>query len=159
MEGTLPFLSERVLWGWISQENPVHTAIDDLESFVWVLLWTLLHTIQRHDELSRKEAIWLDGLLSDDYGRLADAKASIRSQIDDLITMARTSKGLSALAPLLQTWSDLAHKSSLRLEMKLKSRPSNDDFHAFCKGWYQKYIETGLSHLQNLPMTWDDVFA
>jgi hypothetical protein len=118
-----------MLWGWISQENPVHTAIDDLESFVWVLLWTVLHTIQHHDELSRKEAIWLDGLLSDDYGRLADMKAGIGRQIDDLIMMARTLKGLSALAPLLQTWLDLAHKSSLLLEMTLESHTSNDDFH------------------------------
>jgi hypothetical protein len=159
MEGTLPFLSIRVLRGRRRQENPVHTAIDDLESFIWVLLWTLLHTIQRHDELSSDEADWLDGLLSDDYGRLAAEKAGIRTQIDDLITMAVTSKGLSALAPLLRTWLDLAHESFLLLEMKLKSRPVNDDFHAFCKGWYQKYIDTGLSHLQNLPMTWDDVFA
>src|SRR5215472_5656254 len=42
-QGTLPFISSRLLSEWCLEEEEApkstHTAIDDLESFLWVLVW------------------------------------------------------------------------------------------------------------------------
>ncbi|KAF8577962.1 hypothetical protein K439DRAFT_1263193, partial [Ramaria rubella] len=40
--GTLPFMSCDLIYAWSTDTQGLHTAIDDLESFVWVLLWTVL---------------------------------------------------------------------------------------------------------------------
>ncbi|KAH9036428.1 hypothetical protein EDB84DRAFT_1398059 [Lactarius hengduanensis] len=40
--GTLPFMSTRLLNQWRLNRPVLHTAIDDLESFLWVLVWSLV---------------------------------------------------------------------------------------------------------------------
>jgi len=44
--GTLPFMSQRLLNPWDDDEPIVHTAIDDLESFLWVLIWALVQIFE-----------------------------------------------------------------------------------------------------------------
>jgi hypothetical protein len=44
----LPFLSIRLLTAWLHNESIVHTAIDDLESFFWVLSWALIHILKKY---------------------------------------------------------------------------------------------------------------
>ncbi len=36
-------MSIRLLHAWSCDQAVLHTAIDDLESFLWVLVWTLVH--------------------------------------------------------------------------------------------------------------------
>ena len=51
--GMLPFVSVRLLWAW-SLKQPivlnliVHMAVDDLESFIWVLSWSLVHILKKN---------------------------------------------------------------------------------------------------------------
>ncbi|KAH9040469.1 hypothetical protein EDB85DRAFT_1850184, partial [Lactarius pseudohatsudake] len=40
--GTLPFMSTRLLNQWRLNRPVLRTAIDDLESFLWVLVWSLV---------------------------------------------------------------------------------------------------------------------
>ncbi|KAF8511365.1 hypothetical protein JB92DRAFT_2639550, partial [Gautieria morchelliformis] len=40
--GTLPFISYRILDAWSINKPTLHTAIDDLESFAWVVLFAAL---------------------------------------------------------------------------------------------------------------------
>src|SRR5258708_26737929 len=66
LQGTIPFLSRGVHKLWIEGE-PYHlTAIDDLESFLWVTLWAFL---QRKDkEPMKQEKAWLDTFTSPNPG-------------------------------------------------------------------------------------------
>lgn len=41
-QGTLPYMSRRILDAWLFEEAYVHTPKDDLESYVWVHLLTAL---------------------------------------------------------------------------------------------------------------------
>ncbi|KAH9036686.1 hypothetical protein EDB84DRAFT_1268997 [Lactarius hengduanensis] len=41
--GTLPFISLRLVNAWSRNVPALHTAADDLESFMWVLVWSLVH--------------------------------------------------------------------------------------------------------------------
>ncbi|KAH9061239.1 hypothetical protein EDB87DRAFT_1682669 [Lactarius vividus] len=46
--GTLPFISIRLLGEWYLDRPVLHMAVDDLESFLWVLVWSLVHILQRY---------------------------------------------------------------------------------------------------------------
>ncbi|KAH8990117.1 hypothetical protein EDB86DRAFT_2807421, partial [Lactarius hatsudake] len=51
--GTLPFMSARLLDEWRLNNLVLHTAIDDLESFLWVLVWSLVcifKTFAKHNQ-------------------------------------------------------------------------------------------------------------
>src|SRR6266849_9391227 len=39
----MPFLSMRLLTLWQLQATTIHTALDDLESFLWVLIWGIVN--------------------------------------------------------------------------------------------------------------------
>jgi hypothetical protein len=47
-QGTLPFMSKRLVFAWIMGKSALHTAIDDLESFLWVLVWALVHIFKKY---------------------------------------------------------------------------------------------------------------
>ena len=47
LQGTLPFMSLRLLAAWARDLPIVHTAVDDLESFLWVLVWALVHIFKK----------------------------------------------------------------------------------------------------------------
>ena len=40
----MPFVSIRILNAWNRKDNFVHTALDDLESFLWLLIWCIVYT-------------------------------------------------------------------------------------------------------------------
>ncbi|KAH8981173.1 hypothetical protein EDB92DRAFT_1756331, partial [Lactarius akahatsu] len=45
--GTLPFVSLRLVNTWAANRPALHTAADDLESFMWVLVWSLVHIFKK----------------------------------------------------------------------------------------------------------------
>jgi hypothetical protein len=95
--------------------------------------------------------MWLNGLSSDDIGRLSAEKTSIRTQINELMEM---SNGMAPFGVLLRIWLGYAQQSSTILRAEFKQEASGEEFYVFCQDWYRKYIETGLSHIANLPETW-----
>ncbi|KAI0040466.1 hypothetical protein FA95DRAFT_1455653, partial [Auriscalpium vulgare] len=40
--GTPQFMSTHILAAWVRGKEQVHTVLDDLESFVWVLIWSVM---------------------------------------------------------------------------------------------------------------------
>lgn len=45
-QGTLPFMSRCLLRSLELGDRILHTAMDDLESFLWVLVWSLTHILK-----------------------------------------------------------------------------------------------------------------
>jgi len=41
-QATLPFMAKRLVMAYTKETPVLPTAVDDLESFVWVLVWTLV---------------------------------------------------------------------------------------------------------------------
>ena len=39
----MPFVSMRILSAWSMKEKIIYTALDDLESFLWLLIWCIVH--------------------------------------------------------------------------------------------------------------------
>lgn len=46
-QGTLPFMSMPLLDAWDLERPSLHTAVDDFESFLWVLVWSLVYIYKR----------------------------------------------------------------------------------------------------------------
>jgi hypothetical protein len=54
-QGTLPFMSDRLLFS-LDKSHILHTAVDDLESFIWVLVWSLVHILKWAAEITDKSS-------------------------------------------------------------------------------------------------------
>ncbi|KAH8997245.1 hypothetical protein EDB92DRAFT_1400769 [Lactarius akahatsu] len=55
--GTLPFMSTRLLDAWDLGEPALHTAVDDLESFLWVLIWSLVYIFKKFATMTNLDSI------------------------------------------------------------------------------------------------------
>src|SRR6266436_7706471 len=77
-QGTIPFLSRRTHERWASG-MPYHlTAIDHLESFIWVTLWAFLQ--RKEWEPSYTKITWLDMFTSPKPSVVSFFKASLLGQ-------------------------------------------------------------------------------
>ncbi|KAI9444821.1 hypothetical protein H4582DRAFT_853102 [Lactarius indigo] len=55
--GTLPFMSTHLLQNWSTGLPALHTAIGDLESFLWVLVWSLVHILKKFANITNETSI------------------------------------------------------------------------------------------------------
>lgn len=126
------------------------TAIDDLESFVWVLLYAGLLIAESRGPLNTAETNWLSYQLSQNAKEQL-AKTTIAREI----ARRATSPVLLVFAPLVKAWYRLSVEARDRVSDAL-NRPRHPS-EAYCKKVYQQYLQIGFSHLQNLPETWDEI--
>jgi hypothetical protein len=97
-------MSVRLLNGWIRHKFTLHTAIDDLESFAWSVLWASLKCVPV-ESLTLKESGWLVGLASDSVGAVSRAEESVayfmnfdwEGNSDDAETLSPPLRKLSSL--------------------------------------------------------------
>ncbi|KAK7693795.1 hypothetical protein QCA50_003367 [Cerrena zonata] len=75
MQGTLPFMSVRVVDGLLYGKNVARTVWDDLESFAWILLWEYLFRGKARDCLTDHEQLILKA--SDDCRLVRAAKVEM----------------------------------------------------------------------------------
>ena len=163
LQGTLPFISYRVLPAWEMGESVLHTAIDDLESFAWVMLWAALHTPAVK---TLKENLWLQALSSDNISMVAMRKHVI--MMEDLDPQ-KVSGPLRTLWPLLTGWFAIARAGRTALNSFLQRftlstidelRPTvpdddvartPDDFcselEGVCLPYYKLYLEKAVEFL------------
>jgi len=165
LQGTLPFISYRVLAAWAIGKSVLHTAIDDLESFAWVMLWAALHTPAVK---TPTEDLWLQALSSDNINMVADKKYVI--MMEDL-EPEDMSEPLRILSPLLTEWFAIARAGRTALNSFLKRftlstidelRPTvpddiartPDDFcselEAFCLSYYKLYLKKAVEFLDTV---------
>ncbi|KAH9159621.1 hypothetical protein EDB89DRAFT_1864685, partial [Lactarius sanguifluus] len=61
--GTLPFMSMRLLEAWDYGEPALHAAVDNLESFLWVLIWSIVYIFKKFVTMTNSDSS-LGGALS-----------------------------------------------------------------------------------------------
>jgi hypothetical protein len=150
-------LSTRLIRGWSEKEAEPHTAIDDLESFqvVWVLLWAILQIISKKSKFSNRELAWITSLSSDSIPNLVADKDSIKGL---LIKPSKLSNGFIPFKDLFKSWFEYVDQSCI-----MDNGPhllwKKNGYQMYCRGWYEKYVNTGLLHLNEMPETWSEVFA
>ncbi|KZT39679.1 hypothetical protein SISSUDRAFT_984425 [Sistotremastrum suecicum HHB10207 ss-3] len=153
--GTLPYLSLRLcrLWSAGQHTQLPHTALDDLESFIWVLMHVILMKIP--SSLVRNQ--WLEGMAREDLPTLFQAKGHIRAEI------SYWENGESAPHPALEAFAGVlialfkiagrAGAECARLAKDVQGM-ERDDIVSACKPYYEEYLSTILDALDTLPEEW-----
>jgi hypothetical protein len=142
-------MAVRLLQEWIASADELdptftHTAIDDLESFVWVLLWVLLERCRRRNEvLPHPCRDWWTHLNSHNV-RLQSTKDSIFFALK--VLLEEELGPIMPFAQLISEWGELALEARIAVR---KQAPTLD----FCKVYYEKYLKAGFSTLDRLPVT------
>ncbi|KAH9163309.1 hypothetical protein EDB89DRAFT_562696 [Lactarius sanguifluus] len=153
LSGTLPFISLRLVNAWSANKPALHTAADDLESFMWVLVWSLVHIFKRIATITVDSAI---------INRLA-------REFSSFDTTAVLSKGFTlrlwrdkVFGDLIEEWSEVSddsHKFLRRFEATFKLSAANDmdsqkrgwdRLEKYCREVYIKFIRAGYAHLENI---------
>lgn len=168
LQGTPPFMSYRALRTLI--KNPTskiakHTAVDDMESFMWLLLSYLLQAGHASNSLSNEEMHAYKDLENNDVGQVAYAKLAMMDILK--YYSADTDIDLLFLKPfigILQPWMlaiAQAQKLVERQYLKMDRNPSLGpaviaEVERICIKTLKDCIASGLAEVNNLQDTWDD---
>ena len=153
-------MSIDLLWAWHDDQPIVHTAVDDLESFVWVLSWVLVHILKKY---GCKELFirYMEQVLSSENLLQNIVKESIvDSQWPD-----------EAFGNLLREWlgtlrSARRNIKKLRLDFSVSPPESIsrgiacDGLELYCSRIYEKVLKSGFNHREEISSwysRWEDV--
>ncbi|KAL0950158.1 hypothetical protein HGRIS_010152 [Hohenbuehelia grisea] len=146
--GTLPFMSTRLLRLWKRGAAMVHTPLDDLESFVWVLLYDLLGWTPA-DKKTSDEISWWEDINDENVGQLANNKQAVRDtySTENPEVEPQFSHALQIFQPLIRAWFVLSVQSAGQ-HLKLKNP---GDITALYNRTYQNYLTIGMEEAAKLP--------
>jgi hypothetical protein len=149
LQGTVPFMAVRLLKEWLdlkksSDPKFTHTPIDDLENFLWVLIWVPLERHRRQNDKLPLLADRLWSCLNSANILLQSAKFDIIRDIEDNL---EDEMGLGPITPFILDWGDLARKGHVQYR---RNCAKTIDFY---KKFYEQYLDAGFSHLNQMPDT------
>jgi hypothetical protein len=178
VQGTFPFVSERIIRDWYVDERlgnsnsatprpTKYTAIDDVESFLWVLLYTIVQLINSRSHPSPLERWWKDTMDSKDLG-VQIARIAILVDITELVTRPGSGAGFEVVKifePVLTKWGAIARDGRILLDIRTKALNEgkgdggDKEMWEASKGVYGRYIRDGFECLEKLPETWGRFFC
>jgi hypothetical protein len=154
-QGTLPFMSWRLLQAMHLGYHALHTATDDLESFLWVMVWSLVHILRRAVGTTTTQQITIINGLAEQLSSRNILNILNREGVIMVLWKEKTFKGL------LQDWLEICMKSRrvvVELEDTLR-RSSGDanardkclnEIHEHCIEVYKGFLKTGYEHLRTI---------
>ncbi|KAJ8522120.1 hypothetical protein ONZ45_g1274 [Pleurotus djamor] len=154
--GTLPFLSWRIarLWEW--KEPTDHTPLDDLESFIWVLLYSLLEWTKT--QRTRDERMWwgylngTDGITTISILKKDTVKAW---GLEDTYKSYPLSSYVSPFRELLHDWFVSVEASQAAYsELRANNAPAEEVLALFERA-YVDFICISQRHIEELPLQFD----
>jgi|ERR1700722_1646516 hypothetical protein len=138
------------------REVAVHTPVDDLESFLWVLFYTILEIGSGRSKLEPDEVPWLEEMNGEDDTKLSSKVPCL----EDLILTAQTTRKLSdhliIFAEILGRWNDVANTAHRQLLIDIDSRLEPKEFVEKSQKVYAEYLKSGFEALQQLPLSWEE---
>ena len=151
-------MAVRLLYEWRDVEDGAprftHTAIDDLESFLWILFWVPLELQYIKSKKPLKpESRWRTSLNSASI-EVQSAKGNLIQQLDLAV---KTNKALGCIKlfhGLIGEWQCIALEGMIDVEQVLQGDPAKLDLE-FHKKYYERYLEAGFKYLGSMPDTWD----
>jgi hypothetical protein len=151
----------RLLKVWVRGTPYHHTPLDDLESFLWLLVWCILCIIEEKGTLDEDEAEYLQCLQSPDARSFPESKTSILSGMHKSVRDLVASEMVTRFYPLLSKWYEISFNATGVVSILEKNwgSQSDDDFRNTTYEYFEKFLDIGLSHVANLPDTWDEIFA
>lgn len=137
-----------------------HTALDDLESFIWVLLIVPVEISSKegfNDPIGQK---FINKITTASIDNICDAKKALRGDIlyndEDAISIPLSIRPLFGLIQALFGIVMASAKSLSSIVKKEGSAPTSDRFNKCITDSYEQFIRTGLDGLDGLGSTWSD---
>jgi len=159
----MPFMSMRLLAAWQVRETIIHTAVDDLESFLWLLIWGIVYAskdIEGAMTANRGIQLMLDAWSGD-----------VTSNRTKLSTAENNRKDV-VFGDLIREWLGTFRRASREDErltedmsfMGVGSQEWDDacsELESYCKNIYKKVLESGFRYLEGVReySDWDKVVA
>ena len=153
-------MATRLLYEWLSAADGdarfTHTAIDDLESFLWILFWVPLEV--QHIKFRTKpkpESTWR-AILNSHVLKEQIGKGDLVKILKVEMRSGTQLGYIKWFADLIVQWHSIAVDGWVEVKKKLHSDQAQAqldlDFH---KQYYQRYLDVGFKYLGSLPDTWD----
>jgi len=136
----MPFMSIRLLNAWQGRKTITHTALDDLESFLWVLIWGIVHASKdiegakiANEGIQAMLIAWSGDVIYN-LSKLTTAESSWTDAVEDMSTVDLGS----------QEWDDACN-----------------ELESYCKDIYKEVLESGFRYLEGVRgySDWDKVVA
>lgn len=147
-------MSSRMITHWAKNAPSFHSAIDDLESFSWVLLWVALHSPDSTPEMMD----WVVSLSDDSPVKLLQAKVYISVVLSGARppNLADFSPFFRSVFPLLEKWFTFAIEAEKAVNTLARELAGisfdHSTFHAQLRDlslvYYVKYLEAGVEFLR-----------
>jgi hypothetical protein len=142
------------------------TAIDDLESFLWVLLWALANILERVEGASAAEinatALFMKNVL--------EKKDPKHTMVKLVIAQNFWISRDAVFGGLIKNWTDIFESASMRVgsyALRVAETPARcsdreeacDELESFCRGVYEAVLTSGYRHLEGISQysCWKDV--
>ena len=145
-------MSVRLLSAWDDDQPIVHTAVDDLESFLWVLVWALVHILKEFGTTSNSTVDQLaERLSSYSIPQILMRESTVQRRWKDVV-----------FGGLIREWLAISLEASLAVEQHVGSvfRSGNDvdrqheaafdRLEEYCRTVYVELIQTGNRHLESI---------
>ena len=144
-------MSSRLLTAWLQNAPTVHTAVDDLESFLWVFVWVLIHILKKFEKIKNSTIDALAVSLSSYSIAGVMARESIVDiNWEDVV-----------FGDLLQKWLTTSQMARKAVKQHIKTgfvlehdvgsqQKAFDQFEEYCKTVYTEFIQTGYKHLESI---------
>jgi hypothetical protein len=159
----MPFMSMRLLAARQLREKIIHTALDDLESFLWLLIWGIVYAskdIEGAKGANRGIEFMLDAWSGDVISNRSKLPTAEESWDD------------AVFGDLIREWLDTfrqARRENKRVTrdmstMRLGSQGWDNTYNeleSYCNDTYKKVLESGFRHLEGVRdySDWDKVVA
>jgi hypothetical protein len=102
-------MSARLLNAWDNNQPIVHTAIDDLESFFWVLVWVLVHILKEFGTIRNSTIDHpAERLSSNNIPYIIARESTVQRNWRDVV-----------FGGLIREWFEISHKASFAVEQPL----------------------------------------
>ncbi len=159
----MPFLSMRLLTLWQLQATTIHTALDDLESFLWVLIWGIVNASKD-----------IEGAMTANKGieLMLDAWSGDMAKNMDKYSIAEYNWKDAVFGDLIQEWLKTFQKTNKETRQLIKHMSIMDldtqewvdscnKLESYCKDIYKEILESGFRHLKGVKeySDWDKVVA
>ncbi len=157
------FISTRILGIWLDHGSIFHTALDDLESFLWLLIWCIVH-LSKDIEGARANNPGINRMLRSWSGDMMGRLAAVMNSWDDAV-----------FGDLIKEWLDTfirAFNETKNFTKYLSTHEVNNEresrwtrtcnrLESFCKKTYEEILRSGFKHLEGVQSysDWEAVVA
>jgi hypothetical protein len=133
------------------QGPAIHTAVDDLESFLWLLIWVIAHVLKDKERATRNNP---------GIELILDNWSGNKTYIDKR-RIATTKWEDAVFGKVVRNWANIFNDTDIEVETRTQAvvaqsmgssgwKGACDELETFCKQIYGELLKSGFEHLEEI---------